>query len=145
MTVPYSLNARDIKVIRHSSSSRHRSGRELADEELQRAIQLSLQEVGAANVNGHSHRPGYTPSYSAPAQGNAWHASEPPLVDKSTRPSTVDEEENDPELRAAIEASLREASAPKPSAPVGVLETSHRTSSREPPARSQTYPAVPQL
>jgi len=41
------------------------------------------------------------------------------MVDPSSRPrATVDDEEDDPELRAAIEASLREAQAPQPSAPV---------------------------
>lgn len=101
-------------------------------------------------MNGQSHRPGYAPSYSLPAQGVAWHSSEPPLVDKSTRPktsSTVDDEENDPELRAAIEASLREASAPKPSAPTGLEDgphLAHRSSAYEPPVRSHTYPLVPQ-
>jgi len=45
-------------------------------------------------------------------------------VDRRTRPDskTPEAEEDDPDLRAAIEASLREASMPKPSAPV-VMET----------------------
>lgn len=102
-------------------------------------------------MNGQSHRPGYAPSYSSPAQGAAWHSSEPPLVDKSTRPTTsraIEEDEDDPELKAAIEASLREASAPKPSAPTGLEDGSnasvHRPTSFEHPARSHTYPLVPQ-
>jgi growth factor-regulated tyrosine kinase substrate len=43
--------------------------------------------------------------------------SEPPLVDRSRYPAAIDEED-DPDLKAAIEASLREANAPKPSAPL---------------------------
>lgn len=94
------------------SSSRNRTARDVADAELQRAIQLSLQEVGAAG----GHRPGYVPSPSS------WQSSEPPLVDRRTHPnpSPYQEEEDDPDLRAAIEASLREASAPKPSAPMSI-------------------------
>ncbi|KAI0932932.1 hypothetical protein AcW1_000097 [Taiwanofungus camphoratus] len=97
------------------STSRHRSARELADAELQRAIQLSLEEVGAAT----GHRPGYVPSPSS------WQTSEPPLVDRRTHTYASssrlrDEEEDDPDLKAAIEASLREANAPRPSAPLAI-------------------------
>ncbi|EGN92709.1 hypothetical protein SERLA73DRAFT_117010 [Serpula lacrymans var. lacrymans S7.3] len=102
---------------RHSASmysSRHRSARDLADAELQRAIQLSLEEVGAAHGN---RRPGYVPAQPAPS---SWQVSEPPLVDRNTRPGhdSSEVDEDDPDLRAAIEASLREANAPKPSAPI---------------------------
>ncbi|KAJ8088873.1 Vacuolar protein-sorting-associated protein 27 [Marasmius tenuissimus] len=126
---------RPDKKHRHSSSmhsSRHRSAQEFADAELQRAIQLSLQEVGAAGGHG---RPGYTPS-----QPTGY--SEPPLVDRASRPRPSREEEDDPDLRAAIEASLQEANAPKPSAPMAV-ETPR---SEEPPfsysgaSYSQSYP-----
>jgi growth factor-regulated tyrosine kinase substrate len=41
-------------------------------------------------------------------------ASEPPLVKSTARAA----EDDDPDLRAAIEASLREANAPRASAPV---------------------------
>ncbi|KAF8972570.1 hypothetical protein BDZ97DRAFT_1901128 [Flammula alnicola] len=81
---------------RHSVSHhghRHKSARELADAELQRAIQLSLEEVNG--TSGQS-RPGYVPSQPSPS--NTY-----------------------PDRKAAV-ASLREASAPKPSAPV-VVET----------------------
>ncbi|KAF8641540.1 hypothetical protein AX16_009917 [Volvariella volvacea WC 439] len=108
----------DQKPHRNSSNNqanRHRSANDLADAELQRAIQLSLQEMSGANSHA---RPGYTPSQ-PPEQ--RWQASEPPLVDRSTYPTTADEDD-DPDLKAAIEASLREASAPKPSAPA-VLDT----------------------
>ncbi|KAK0232712.1 vacuolar sorting-associated protein Vps27 [Armillaria fumosa] len=123
------------KTHRHSTSlhgNRHRSARDLADAELQRAIQLSLQETG---LNGAS-RPGYIPS------PPTWQYSEPPLVDRTThpRPPVIDEE-NDPDLKAAIEASLREANAPKPSAPIA-LETprSEAPSEYSGPGYSQSYP-----
>lgn len=86
---------------------------------MQRAIQLSLQESGSS-TNGH-YRPGYTPRAPSPSK---WLTSEPPLVDRSTYPGQTRpvsaEDEDDPELRAAIEASLREANAPRPSAPVAI-------------------------
>ncbi|PPQ78809.1 hypothetical protein CVT25_010678 [Psilocybe cyanescens] len=125
---------------RHSASlhgHRHKSARELADAELQRAIQLSLQEVHG--TSGHA-RSGYVPSQPSPTK---WGYSEPPIIDRSTYPSrkaAVADDEDDPDLRAAIEASLREANAPKPSAPV-VAETPR---SEEPsyagPGYSQSYP-----
>lgn len=117
------------------STSRHRSARDLYDSELQRAIQLSLEEVGAAG----GHRPGYVPSPSP------WQTSEPPLVDNSTRSyassSYSREEEDDPDLRAAIEASLREANAPKPSAPI-VIDASERFMAEQQaaPGYAQSYP-----
>ncbi|GLB36715.1 putative component of the ESCRT-0 complex which is the sorting receptor for ubiquitinated cargo proteins at the multivesicular body (MVB) and recruits ESCRT-I to the MVB outer membrane [Lyophyllum shimeji] len=119
---------------RHSASmhsTRHRSARELADAELQRAIQLSLQEASASN--GHA-RPGYVPS-----QPSSWQASEPPIVDRSSHPTkpSFNEEEDDPDLRAAIEASLREANAPRPSAPIAL--ESPRTEYTG-PGYSQSYP-----
>ncbi|KAG9014752.1 Vacuolar protein-sorting-associated protein 27 [Tulasnella sp. JGI-2019a] len=83
--------------------------REQAEEDLQKAIALSLQESKSDS------RAGYVPAGGA----NNWSGySEPPEIVRDTRPSAADDEEDDPELRAAIEASLREAHAPKPSAPV---------------------------
>ncbi|KAF7340228.1 Vacuolar protein sorting-associated protein 27 [Mycena venus] len=130
----------DNKGHRHSTSlhgTRHRAARELADAELQRAIQLSLQEVGAAG--GHA-RPGYTPYQ---PESSSWQYTEPPLVDRSTHPKTQTSEEDDPDLRAAIEASLRESNAPRPSAPLAI-ETPR---TEEPgfaynrgPGYSQSYP-----
>lgn len=117
------------------SGSRHRSARDLYDAELQRAIQLSLEEVGAAG----GRRPGYVPSPSP------WQSSEPPLVDRATRPHMSSpnayEEEDDPDLKAAIEASLREANAPKPSAPI-VIDASERylAEQRAGPGYAQSYP-----
>lgn len=117
------------------STTRHRAARDYADAELQRAIQLSLQEV-----NGPQHgRSGYVPYQDS----LAYQASEPPLVERSTRPSSAAAaEEDDPDLRAAIEASLREANAPKPSAPIGV-ETPRSEQSMFPysgAGYSQSYP-----
>ncbi|KAI0271721.1 hypothetical protein BC834DRAFT_457944 [Gloeopeniophorella convolvens] len=131
----------------HHRSSRsvpnanHRSGRDLADAELQRAIQLSLEEVSAQGQHG---RPGYVPY-----QSDSWQRSEPPIIEQNLRRSAQADEEDDPDLKAAIEASLREANAPKPSAPIG-LETPR---AEEPPfsyagpGYSQSYPpaAVPAL
>lgn len=120
---------------RHSASMyspRHSSARDLADAELQRAIELSLEEVGAA----HGRRPGYVPVQ--PSAHN-WHVSEPPLVDKKTQPDrkVAEIDEDDPDLRAAIEASLREANAPKPSAPVELTSTDSYSNMY---ATSQSYP-----
>ncbi|CAA7267700.1 unnamed protein product [Cyclocybe aegerita] len=126
---------------RHSTSlhgQRHKSARELADAELQRAIELSLQEV-----HGSKSRPGYVPSQPSPSR---WGYSEPPIVDRSTYPSdrktAVADDEDDPDLKAAIEASLREANAPKPSAPI-VVETTRAEEapySYAGPGYSQSYP-----
>ncbi|CAG7847371.1 Vacuolar protein sorting-associated protein 27 [Serendipita indica DSM 11827] len=84
------------------------------DYDLARAIELSLKESQGST----SGRAGYAPLSDVPKQ---WHASEPPLVDRSTAKG----EEEDEELRAAIEASLRESRAPQPSAPVE--EPTHQT------------------
>lgn len=125
---------------RHSTSlhgHRHKSARELADIELQRAIQLSLEEVNG--TSGRS-RAGYVPS-----QPSGY--SEPPIIDRSTYPSrqaAVTDDDDDPELKAAIEASLREASAPRPSAPV-VVETPRSEElpySYAGPGYSQSYPST---
>lgn len=137
---------------RHSTSlhgARHRSARELADAELQRAIQLSLQEVGAA---GGYARPGYVPSQPPASE---WQYSEPPIVDRTTHPvkkHAGEEEDEDPDLKAAIEASLREANAPKPSAPIAVEtpRSEEAPYSYSGPGYSQSYPpgivpAVPSL
>ncbi|CAE6493556.1 unnamed protein product [Rhizoctonia solani] len=78
-------------------SRRSRVGGETADDDLQRAIALSLAEA-QANANGYTDRPGYVPAK----------RSEPPLAEHG---------EEDAELRAAIEASLRESQAPRASAP----------------------------
>lgn len=122
-----------------SFSTRHRSARDFADEELQRAIQLSLEEVGAASASGHHGRPGYVP-HPEPSVYNKWEVSEPPIIDRKTRPTTTSaEEEDDPDLKAAIEASLREANAPKASAPIPV-ETPRAEHQSQSYAFPQTQP-----
>ena len=108
------LNSRHRQSSHGPPHLEHRPARDLADADLQRAIQLSLEEV---NVQGQHRRPGYVPY-----QPDSWQRSEPPLVEHASRPSMGADEDADPDLKAAIEASLREANAPKPSAPSG-LET----------------------
>lgn len=112
-------NSPDHKIRRSHSHNTPRppkpkTPRELADEELQRAIELSLQESYSTQ------RPGYVAGSSSSWPG----VSEPPTVDRTARPSGTVDEEDDPELRAAIEASLRDMQAPQPSAPVSAEEDS---------------------
>lgn len=95
-------------------------------------------------------RPGYVPSQPSPSQ---WGYSEPPIVDRSNYPPSrrpaIADEEDDPDLKAAIEASLREANAPKPSAPL-VVETpraepsySYNSRSIAPPTSQPPLPRIP--
>ncbi|KAG8938378.1 Vacuolar protein-sorting-associated protein 27 [Tulasnella sp. 419] len=92
-----------------SRGTRVKSAQELADEEFQRAIQLSLEE---SRRLGSGRGAGYVPASALSG------ASEPPVIDQKQRPTQPQQDEgDDPELRAAIEASLREYQAPKPSAP----------------------------
>jgi len=91
--------AKSLSANSHSaSSSRPRVSRPRSvpdyDKDLQEAIKRSLAE----NRQGSS----------------SWASSEPPLVERAARAHASEE---DPELRAAIEASLREAQSPRPSAP----------------------------
>ena len=71
-------------------------------------------------MNGRHSRPGYSPSQPESPACSKWRTSEPPLVGRSSRPRAADDEENDPDLRAAIKASLREANTSKASAPAPV-------------------------
>ena len=138
------LNSRHHRSSHGPPHLEHRSARDLADADLQRAIQLSLEEV---NPQGQHRRPGYVPY-----EPDSWQQSEPPLVEHASRPSIGADEDDDPDLKAAIEASLREANAPKPSAPTG-LETPRAEgpslSSGPPessfPAATPTQPSVPAL
>ena len=63
--------------------------------DLQRAIQLSLEDAGVS---------GATPS-------------QPPLINAPISKSAGPDPDDDPDLKAAIEASLRDVSNPMPSAP----------------------------
>lgn len=104
---------------------RNSNARDLFDAELQRAIQLSLQEVGASSAS--TKRPGYVPYQPQPYS----QPPEPPVVDRTTYPdkgrrrsappaAAITDDEDDPDLKAAIEASLREANMLKPSAPTEI-------------------------
>lgn len=100
-----SLYSHDFpKTTHHLSnarSSRSKNSRD-ADTDLQRAIQLSLEDAGAS---GALTRSGYTPS-------------QPPSTINPPRNPVDSYHDNDPDLKAAIEASLREGSGPVPSAPL---------------------------
>jgi growth factor-regulated tyrosine kinase substrate len=89
-----------------SSHQRH-TAHEQGDDDLQRAIQLSLEEAGLVHGPRRADYVPQTPSYEI---------SEPPLIYGGS--AAIEAGEDDPDLRAAIEASLREANAPKPSAPI---------------------------
>ena len=127
---------------RHSASvptTRHRSARELADEELQRAIQLSLEEAGTSR---HA-RPGYVPFQPAPGK-----YSEPPIVERSSHPNSkpsANDEEDDPDLKAAIEASLQDMNAPKPSAPLATDSPRVESSYSAPADYSRYNTSIPPL
>lgn len=80
---------------------------------------------------------------------NKWQASEPPLVNHRSA-AIPEDDEDDPDLRAAIEASLREANAAKPSAPSEALRSvaqPYQTYSQPEYATPQSAPApsVPAL
>ncbi|EJD55109.1 hypothetical protein AURDEDRAFT_50745 [Auricularia subglabra TFB-10046 SS5] len=131
------LNKADGHHHHHSRSRSMGAHYHREDADLQRAIQLSLQESGASSAGGH-YRPGYVPTPPSPSN---WLSSEPPIVNYGTRPAAANqEEEMDPDLRAAIEASLREANAPKASAPVS-LETP--TDERRPGMTLPDYDLAP--
>ena len=96
--------------------------------------------MGAPNANGHA-RPGYVPSQPS---SYGYEASEPPIFDRSSRPQRKQQydEEEDPDLRAAIEASLREANAPKASAPAALESSAQQPGAiYSQPGFSQSYPS----
>ena len=102
-----SLHSYDVPKTPHHLSNARGSRSKVsrnADADLQRAIQLSLEDAG---VSGTLTRSGYTPS------------QPPSLINPTSNPADPDPE-NDPDLKAAIEASLRDASNPVPSAPLSV-------------------------
>ena len=138
---PAILNSRHRQSSHGPPHLEHRPARDLADADLQRAIQLSLEEV---NVQGQHRRPGYVPY-----QPDSWQRSEPPLVEHASRPPRAADEDEDPDLKAAIEASLREANAPKPSAPSGLETPRAEGPLGHPqsyfPAATPTQPSVPAL
>jgi growth factor-regulated tyrosine kinase substrate len=103
------------------------------DHDLARAIELSLRETQAGQ-----NRAGYVPLNETPKQ---WITSEPPLIERNQARQQVEEDED---LRAAIEASLREAHAPHPSAPIAEPETGGNRISESPVASIPSYELAPQ-
>lgn len=95
-----------MKSSHHTSNTRGSRSKIVqdSDADLQRAIQLSLEE---ASVSGGLPRSDYLPS-------------QPPLANAPTNNPTALDLDDDPDLKAAIEASLRDASNPTPSAPSSV-------------------------
>ncbi|KAG8220716.1 hypothetical protein J3R82DRAFT_3046 [Butyriboletus roseoflavus] len=146
-------NERTDKGHRQSASMyspRNNNARDLFDAELQRAIQLSLQEVGASSAS--TKRPGYVPYQPQPYS----QPSEPPVVDRATYPdkdrrrsappaAAIADDEDDPELRAAIEASLREANMPKASAPTEMPSTEDVCYPSSYPPTVTPTPSVPKI
>lgn len=98
--------AKEVEDASRKKAQRYQARHEDVDLDLLKAIELSLKESQATTS-----RAGYAPLGNAPKQ---WGVSEPPLVERTPKR----EEDDDEDLRAAIEASLREAHAPQPSAPV---------------------------
>ena len=71
------------------------------DEQLRRAIELSLKEAQAAGITGNAD------------SNNLASENNKPLSRTQGAPTIADDDANDPELKAAIEASLREAEEEK--------------------------------
>jgi len=92
-----------MKSPNHPSNTRGPRSKVMQDSDvdLQRAIQLSLEEAG---ISGALSRSDYVPS-------------QPPLANAPTNDPTGSDLDDDPDFKAAIEASLREVSNPTPSAP----------------------------
>jgi len=92
-----------LKMPHHPSNTRGSRSKVVRDPDtdLQRAIQLSLEEAG---VSGALPRSGYTPS-------------QPPSTSAPVNDPTGSGLDDDPDLKAAIEASLRDAPNSMPSAP----------------------------
>ena len=143
---PYSAQGQSVSnpsaqsIICSLLNSKHRRSshsptahRDSAFSDLERAIQLSIEEAGAHGQYG---RPGYVSH-----QPDSW--SEPPLVEHNSRRSTQAEEEDDPDLKAAIEASLREANAPRPSAPTGLETPRAKQSSLSYSSQEHSQPYLP--
>ena len=95
-----------VKSSHHPSNTRGLRSKIVqdSDADLQRAIQLSLEEASVSGALPHSD---YLPS-------------QPPLANAPTNNTTASDLDDDPDLKAAIEASLRDVSNPTPSAPLSV-------------------------
>lgn len=131
-----SLCSYDVPKTSHhlynAGGSRNKVSRN-ADTDLQRAIQLSLEDAG---VSGALARSGYTPS-------------QPPSTINPTSNPVDSDPDNDPDLKAAIEASLRDASNPVPSAPSSayfappVAPLPHHISAPQEPRLTNSLPSLP--
>ncbi|KAH8822293.1 putative vacuolar sorting-associated protein [Flagelloscypha sp. PMI_526] len=125
----------------HSRSNGHnRSARSLADEELQRAIELSLQEANAGSTpasapSSYNPRPGYAPSY-------AFQNVHAPPIRHDSRPSTNKsiEEQEEEQLKAAIEASLKDVNSHVPSQPQQTSSYGGYYSGYQPPSMAPSAP-----
>lgn len=120
-----------------SGRANQSAARRDAESDLARAIALSLAEANADASGGGSR--GFVP---APVYG-----SEPPLTDGSGRKvtavdRTTNEEDEDADLRAAIEASLREMAA-APSAPPPLRRSASSSSSLRSTATARNAHVVP--
>lgn len=93
-----SLARGNASIIRHRSSMQPRDARveDGFDDDLKRALQMSLEEV-----KGHSGA-GYVPQAQLQAQQQA------SISNGSSNPAKQPEEEEDPDLKAAIAASIKE-------------------------------------
>ena len=93
-----SLAKGNASIVRHRSSMQPRDARveENFDDDLKRALQMSLEEV-----KGHSGS-GYVPQSELRAQQRS------PVVNGSNKPAPQPAEEEDPDLKAAIAASIKE-------------------------------------
>ena len=110
---------------------------ELADEDLQRTIQLSLKEVEVANLNGRRSRLLHSLNHPRIQRGRL--RNHPLLT--ILLGLDADDEEGDPDLRAAIEACLREANAPKANAEASAESPVVETSGQSYTSSSYTAPA----
>ena len=96
MPVERSLAKGNASIVRHRSSMQPRDARidDGYDDDLKRALKMSLEEVKDHSISG------YVPQSQLQAQ-------QPPGVTNGTpEPSKTREEEDDPELKAAIAASI---------------------------------------
>lgn len=93
-----SLAKGNASIIRHRSPMQPRDARvdEGFDDDLKRALQMSLEEV-----KGHSGA-GYVPQSQLQAQRKS------PMTDGPSKTAKPPEEEEDPDLKAAIAASIKE-------------------------------------
>lgn len=98
LQVERSLARGNASIVRHRSSMQPRDARveDGFDDDLKRALKMSLEEV-----KGHSGA-GYVPQSQIQPQETSL------VTNGTTRKSKPEEEEEDPELRAAIAASIKE-------------------------------------